>query len=241
MARWTELPAGCKRSAVDGERPGWRWTEGVFECWDTWLVPRELRTEFLRIVGGTVENIGGILKRVVPLRNKDFDYAIAEEVNGSVDRGGWDRARNDFDYERVRIVYRTPKYGDTFTSIGFAPDERRVNKPVTSASGLADEPSNGLVYNLTFHKLASVPLDTWSAVSGKINNATWRTFPTGTVLFTGPAGEQEAKMTGEITYPSVTLVYRVNRLRWDYDYDATGAWVSVGVPPTADFTAAFGA
>jgi hypothetical protein len=238
MAYVTELPATAKRSAVRGERPRADWDEDVFQASDTWLVPREDLAAFLRVAGGTVESIGGVLTRIVPLRFKEFPFAIADKISWQAD--GWDRTRNDFDIERVSIQYSTPKYGDDFTSVDWSPDVRAVNKPVTSYSGIAPEDAAGLRYNLTMHKLASVPLETWRAASGKINNAAWRGFATGTVKFDGPSGQQRTTLGGETTYQA-TLVFRVNRLRWDYDFDATGAWVSVGSPPTEDFTAVFGA
>lgn len=239
MATIEDLPVTAKRSTKDGERLEARWTEDVFECSDTWIVPREDVPAFLRAAGGTIESIGGVLSRVVPLRNEDFPFAIATDISFSYNQGGWDQVANDYDVARIRVRYQSPRYDEEYLSINTSPDTRILYKPASVNSGLAQEVVHGLQYSITQHKMATASHATYAAYGGYINNASWRGFPTGCVLYVPPTSSQTFTVGGENSY-SITHGFRVSRIRWDYEYDPSGTLVSQGVPPTADFTTVFG-
>jgi hypothetical protein len=242
MAYVRQLPTTAKRQYGRGERPTWEWNGNQLKASDVWVVPWSDIPTFQRIVGGTIEDIGGIVERVVPLRFNEYESAVAVRMTCLTPEGsvsGTDTASAHWEYERIRVDYETPNYGEDYTSLTFAPHQRIEYKPAAVLSGLADDPINGLAYNLTYHKLASVPLDAWADIAGRINNATWKGYPAYHVKFDGPSGEQKQQFNGVVSY-SPTLTFLVSRERWDYAYDATGAWVSKGVPAAIDFTSYFG-
>lgn len=242
MAYVSDLPTSCKRLYSQGERPSWKWNGRKLAASDVWLVPTSARLTFMRTVGGTIEDVGGVLSRVVALRFKEFDFATAvsmESVGAFGAPSGSTVSTASWPYDKVRIDYESPDYGEDYISTSFAPLQRQEFKPAAVALGLADDPIDGMTYNVTLHKLARVPLDDWANAAGKINNATWRGFPAYCVKFVGPTGQQEQQFNGVTSY-TPTLRFDVSRDRWDYAYDFTGTWTSKGLPTAIDFTSLFG-
>ena len=68
----------------------------------------------------------------------------------------------------------------------------------------------------------------------------WRVIRThGRVFGIPPTADETRSFDGKVR-ASATLQFRVSRIRWDQDYDATGALVATGYPPDTDFQSLFG-
>ena len=233
MAYTYDLPSTARRLVKDSP-PTFRLTEQGAEASDKWYVPLADLTVFLRTVGGKAEMIGGGLYRVVPLRFHDYPICLATDAG--VTWVGW--SGSYFTGAKVSISYRTPNWAEDFLSVSTSPDNRTLPKPASTALGMTDVPVGGTNYSLTFHKLASAPLNTWRAYGGYCNSVAWRGFDAETVLYLGPQTQQSTALNGVTTY-DVTQQFRVSRVSWRQAYDATGSLYDTGVPPTVDFASVF--
>ncbi len=219
-----------------------------------WYVDFADLATFLRVVGGTAESIGGVLTRIVPLRFKDYDWAIAYDSN--VEYVGYNSTTNTWKGAMATISYRIPDYGvsgtDAFLTISTTPQNRLMplwSSGAAMASGAVGGELHyevpGFTYNVAMHRLADVPFSTWQSYAGYSNNATWRTFPAETVKFMGPTVQRTSAFNGVTTY-EVTLAFEVSRVNWNYEFNAAGtlAYAYYGAStkrhPTADFTSVFG-
>lgn len=255
MAEPEQVEVYAKRSYVRGERPTWEWDiKGVgFRATDTWIVPYENLLTFTRIAGGTVEMIGGTLARVVPLKNKDFPFALAVRMSGIDD--GWDIARNDRDVCRVRIEYEVPKFGltgsDAYLSFATSSGTRQMTLEagaVTAGSGSFGLPRVDSVpttiYRVTSHNLATLGADSWSAYKGYINDATWRGFAPYTVMFVDVSSSESRTLDGRAQY-TLDFVFEHCRIPWNQEYNSAGtltstAWNGGSKPPSTSFSGLFG-
>jgi hypothetical protein len=255
MAEPEQVEVYAKRSYVKGERPRWSWDRntGGFTCEDTWLVPWENLVTFVQIAGGTVENVGGTLLRVVPLKNKDWPGALLTRMSGQDD--GWDIARNDRDYCRVRCEYEVPKYGlggdDAYLTFSIGGGQRQMTlEPGAITAGTGSfglprvEPVDTTVYRVTSHNLAALSADTYSPYKGYINDADWRGFPQYTVKF-ADVTSNESRAPNNTPQYTLEFVFEHCRIPWNQEYNSAGTlttttWNGGLKPPSTGFSSLFG-
>jgi hypothetical protein len=253
MAYITDLPDVAKRLVAQGHKPSVRYFDKGMEANDSWYVPFEYMTTFLRTVGGTVENIGGILNRVVPLRFAEYTWCIAYDCN--VEYVGWNATTNNFKGIQARISYRTPPYPvdgtDAFMTLGTQSQTYAIPAPAGILSGSGGSVSNdrnldcgGMTFRLDFHKLASFDPSTYVSVGTVVNLNIWRSFAPGTVKFEGVGANRTTTFNGmtswEVSYP-----FQVRYIPWNYEFMDNGSLGAVsynGTPryASADFSSVFG-
>lgn len=237
-----------------GQQPRIRYHANGFEASDQWYVDFADLTRFMQVVGGTVESVGGVLNIVVPLRFKDYEFAIATSCEPEY--VGYNSTTNTWKGAKVNVSYETPTYGvtgaDAFLTESTNPSNR-VLPLWTSAAAMASGAVGGdlhyeiggFTYSVALHKRASLPLATWQSYGGYVNDATWRTYPAETVKFVGPSSQSTSSFNGIRTY-EVTLLFEVSRINWNYEFNSAGtlAYAYYGGSnkrhPTASFSSIFG-
>lgn len=236
---------GCTRSYVPGERPGWHYRirDGEFECWDTWNVPHSVLRTFLDIVAGTVEIIGDTAARRVPLRNADFENALAYDVQG--DNEGWNRTTNARAINKCKVMYDIPAFptsgDDAFIRKSTTSGTRAMQLPpaLTGLTYWTTDNIPTLLWNFELVNLAEIDVDTWAQFQGYRNTTTWRGKGPGTVKFIPPTSFEQRTVLGNRQYQA-QFGFEICRIPWDQEYNEAGTLVSMGFPPHMDFQATLG-
>ena len=253
MGYVTDLPSQAKRLVSNGKKPNVRYYDKGMEASDNWYVPFAYMTTFLRIVGGSVENIGGLINRVVPLRFAEYTWCIAYDCN--VEYVGWDSASNNFAGIQARISYRTPPYpvdgSDSFMTLNTQAQTIAMQAPAGLLSGSGGRVSSdtqfqagGMTYNWTFHKLASFDPSSYAAIGTVVNSNTWRGFAPGTVKFEGVGATRTTSFNGVVSW-EVNFPFQVRFVPWNYEFMDDGSLGAVTYNGTSryasvDFASTFG-
>ena len=253
MGYINELPAEAKRLVSQGRKPSVRYYDKGMEASDNWYVPFAYMTNFLRTVGGTVENIGGILNRVVPLRFNEYTWCIAYDC--SVEYVGWDASTNTFKGIMAKISYRTPPYPvdgtDAFMTLGTQAQAVGMATPAGMLSGSGGRvgsdtqfQAGGMTYRWDFHKLASFDPSAYAAIGTVVNSNVWRGFAAGTVKFEGVGANRTTSFNG-VTSWEVSFPFQVRFVPWNYEFMDDGSLGAVTYNgtsryPAVDFASTFG-
>jgi hypothetical protein len=253
MAYPDELPSSAKRLYVPGKRPGFRYSEDGFECWDTYSFDYADFKPALTIIGGTVESIGGVLDRIVPLRNADFLNAIAYDAQ--VDEEGWNTSANTPAKVFIKVMYRLPRWAtngsEAFLSFATSGGVRTLQAPVGAATAGSGAFAHAIgnqvpttVYTVTSHNLATLSASTYSPYKGYVNSDTWRGFDPNTVMFRDVSSSQSQAVNGQSTF-DLSFVFEHCRIAWTQEYNSAGTLTTFTVggsaqPPSTSFISLFG-
>jgi len=253
MGYITDLPTQANRLVGQGRKPRVRYYDKGMEASDSWYVPFPYLTVFLRAVGGVVENIGGIMNRVVPLRFAEYTWCIANDCQ--VEYVGWNAATNTFAGCIASISYRTPIYpvdgADAFMSLSTQAQAVSMATPAGLLSGSggrvgSDTQYNagGMTYTWSFHKLATFDPSQYAGIGTVVNSNTWRGFSAGTVKFEGVGANKTTSFNG-VTSWEVQFPFQVRFVPWNYEFMDDGSLGAVTYNgtsryPAVDFASTFG-
>jgi hypothetical protein len=236
MSTIADLPASARLRAK-GETPGGKWDAESFEAYETWDVDLPDLNDFLRVVGGTVEDVGGLYLRVVPLINQDYDFCYAYSVDWR--KMGWNRTTDAHWIARCAIKFRTPPWNADWYSLATTGDRRVLRKPAATATGETMVEVPGTAYRVTLHRLPTANYTNWTAYGGYVNSVDWRGNAAGTVYFEPPNTAQQFTVGGTSSF-NATLTFRASRIPWNQEFDITGTLYDTGKYPAVDFNAALG-
>jgi hypothetical protein len=253
MGYITDLPTQAKRLVGQGRKPSVRYNDKGMEASDNWYAPFAYLTPFLRTVGGTVESIGGILNRVVPLRFAEYPSCIAYDCN--VEYVGWDKTANNFSGIMAKISYRTPPYPvdgtDSFMTLNTQAQAVGMPTPAGMLSGSGGRvgsdtqfQAGGMTYNWTFHKLASFDPSQYAGIGTVVNANVWRGFAAGCVKFEGVGASKSTSFNGVASW-EVNFPFQVRFVPWNYEFTDSGTLDAVTYNgtyryPPVDFASVFG-
>lgn len=205
----------------------------------------------MRVIGGTVENVGGVLLRVVPLRFSEYDFAIAYDCDWSFN--AWNHDEGTYGKAFIRVRYRLPKYAlegsDAYLSFRTTSGSRPVpiipTGTVGPAYAVGNENVPTTVYSVMSHNNFQLSPETWRQYAGYTNQAAWRGFPARSLMFYPPESHQTNQVAGTYSY-DVDFRFEACRVLWTQCWDTGGNLVDLEFVggglrvPEVDYASVFG-